>query len=68
MASKKIMPIAHQYKENTMRTYTVKDGDTLWGIAKEQLHSAARYTEIVHLNGLKTATLRIGQVLQLPRR
>ena len=51
-----------------MRTYTVKDGDTLWSIAKEQLHSAARYTEIVHLNGLKTATLQIGQVLHLPRR
>ena len=51
-----------------MRTYTVKDGDTLWGIAKEQLHSAARYTEIVHLNGLKTATLQIGQALQLPRK
>ena len=51
-----------------MRTYTVKTGDTLWGIAKEQLHSAARYTEIVHINGLKTATIQIGQMLQIPRR
>ena len=68
MASKKTMPIARLYKENIMRIYTVKNGDTLWGIAREQLHSAARYTEIVHLNGLKTATLQIGQALQLPRR
>ena len=51
-----------------MRKYIVKDGDTLWGIAKEQLHSAARYVEIVQLNGLKLATLQAGQVLQLPRR
>lgn len=50
-----------------MRKYTVKNGDTLWCIAKKHLHSAARYVEIVHLNGLKTAKLQIGQVLLLPQ-
>ena len=48
------------------RTYTVQKDDTLWGIAKKELGSGARYTEIVALNGLKTATIYTGQVLKLP--
>lgn len=48
------------------RTYTVKSGDTLWGIAKKELGSGARYTEIVQLNGLKTSTIYSGQKLKLP--
>lgn len=50
------------------RTYTVKSGDTLWGIAKKELGSGARYTEIVKLNGLKTNTIYSGQVLKLPEK
>ena len=52
----------------TQRTYTVKSGDTLWGIAKNNLGSGARYTEIVQLNGLKTTTIYSGQVLKLPEK
>ncbi|MBR4870107.1 MAG: LysM peptidoglycan-binding domain-containing protein, partial [Oscillospiraceae bacterium] len=48
------------------RTYTVKSGDTLWGIAKKELGSGARYTEIVQVNGLKTTTIYSGQKLKLP--
>lgn len=48
------------------RTYTVKSGDTLWGIAKKELGSGARYTEIVKLNGLKTNVIYSGQKLKLP--
>lgn len=48
------------------RTYIVKSGDTLWGIAKKELGSGARYTEIVQLNGLKTSTIYSGQKLKLP--
>ena len=50
------------------RTYTVKSGDTLWGIAKKELGSGARYTEIVQLNGLKTTTIYSGQKLKLPEK
>jgi nucleoid-associated protein YgaU len=46
--------------------YIVEAGDTLWSIAKKHLGKAARYQEIVRLNGLKTATLTAGQALQLP--
>ena len=48
------------------RTYTVKSGDTLWGIAKKELGSGARYTEIVQLNGLKTSGIIVGQKLKIP--
>lgn len=50
------------------RIYTVKSGDTLWGIAKKELGSGARYTEIVQLNGLKTSTIYTGQKLKLPEK
>ena len=49
------------------RVYVVKKGDTLWGIAKAQLGKGARYTEIVALNGLKSATIYSGQKLKLPQ-
>ena len=49
------------------RIYTVLKSDTLWSIAKAELGSGYRYTEIVHLNGLKTATLYEGQKLVLPQ-
>lgn len=50
------------------RTYKVVSGDTLWGIAKKELGSGARYTEIVKLNGLKTSTIYSGQILKLPEK
>ena len=49
------------------KNYTVAPGDTLWNIAKQQLGSVARYTEIVKLNRLKTATIYAGQTLQIPQ-
>ena len=48
------------------RIYKVSAGDTLWGIAKKYLGRVSRYTEIVRLNGLKTAYLSEGQLLVLP--
>ncbi len=51
-----------------MRTYTVKEDDTLWGIAKAELGSAKRYTEIVQINTLKESTLIPNQALMLPER
>ena len=47
-------------------TYTVKAGDTLWGIAKQFLGDGSRYPEIKSLNGLTTDLILVGQVLKLP--
>lgn len=50
-------------------TYTVQQGDTLWGIAAKTLGNGARWTEIRDLNknvlGSST-TVRPGMVLKLP--
>ena len=48
------------------KLYTVHSGDTLWSVAKKLLGSSASYTEIVKLNGIKTATLYAGQTLKIP--
>ncbi len=50
------------------KTYTVKRGDTLWGIASKQLGSGYRYKEIMKLNGLKNTRIVSGQRLKLPER
>ena len=51
---------------STYKNYVVREGDTLWIIAKKELGSSAQYAEIVAANRLKTATLYEGMVLQLP--
>jgi len=54
------------------KTYTVKNGDTLWKIAKLELNDGSRYSEIAKLNGITNAeeiiypVLEVGRVLQLP--
>ena len=51
------------------KTYTVKPGDTLSGIAKEQLGSAGAYMKIFELNKDQLTDpdkIKPGQVLQLP--
>jgi N-acetylmuramoyl-L-alanine amidase len=47
-------------------TYTVADGDTLWGIAAKLLGNGARYREIMALNGLTSYMIRPGQLLKIP--
>ncbi|AAM24273.1 MAG: LysM-repeat proteins and domain [Caldanaerobacter subterraneus] len=44
-------------------TYTVKPGDTLWGISQKY---GITYTKLMALNGLQTTTIYPGQVLQVP--
>lgn len=48
------------------RTYTVKQGDSLWGIAQKYLGQGSRYPEIVRLNGITNNTIHPGMVLKLP--
>lgn len=45
--------------------YTVKNGDTLWGIAERELGSALKYKELMALNGLTADTIYPGQKLRL---
>lgn len=47
-------------------TYTVKDGDSLWGIAERFLGSGLKYPEIMAANGLKSSLIYVGQVLRIP--
>jgi len=47
-------------------TYTVKKGDTLWGIAAAKLGNGSRYPEIKSLNGLASDNINVGQVLKIP--
>lgn len=53
----------------TTREYIVKDGDSCWKIAADELGDGSRYTEIIELNGLsKNPKLNIGMKLKLPAR
>lgn len=47
--------------------YTVKAGDSLWKIAAATLGKGSRYTEIVKLNNLTGSTIKVGQVLKIPK-
>ncbi|TFG47920.1 MAG: LysM peptidoglycan-binding domain-containing protein, partial [Candidatus Brocadiia bacterium] len=51
------------------RSYTVRGGESLWGIAEKQLGDGSRYKEIIKLNGgvLKDGnTVEAGTKLNLP--
>lgn len=50
------------------KVYAVKKGDSLWTISKKYLGSGTRYKEIMQLNDLKSALIRIGQKLKLPKK
>lgn len=52
----------------TYRTYTVAQGDSLWGIASKLLGKGARYTEIKTLNGLTSNYIYVGNVLKIPNK
>ncbi|UCH33766.1 MAG: LysM peptidoglycan-binding domain-containing protein [Armatimonadota bacterium] len=51
------------------KTYTVKDGESLWTIARSQLGDGRRAEEIAELNGIKAPyNIRVGDKLKLPTR
>lgn len=50
----------------TPKTYTVKSGDTLWGIAKRELGDGSQYSYLASKNGIQNPNLIYpGQVIQL---
>ncbi|MCL6597935.1 MAG: LysM peptidoglycan-binding domain-containing protein [Alicyclobacillus macrosporangiidus] len=57
-------------KPPTPKTYTVKSGDTLWGIAKKLSGSGSNYTTLYQLNksviGPDPNLIKPGQVLRIP--
>jgi nucleoid-associated protein YgaU len=53
------------------KAYVVKQGDSLWTIAKEKLGNGSRYTEILELNKdvlADESSLTVGMGLKLPER
>lgn len=52
--------------KSTPTKYTVKEGDTLWNICKQQLGDGQKYKEVAKLNNLENPDLiKVGQVLRL---
>ena len=52
--------------KSTPTKYTVKEGDTLWNICKEQLGDGQKYKEIAELNNIANPdVIHVGQVLRL---
>ena len=53
-------------KENK-KTYVVKNGDSLWKIARKELNDGSRYNEIAKLNGIDNPdVISVGKTLLLP--
>lgn len=55
-------------KSAASQTYVVKQSDTLWKIAQNELGDGKKYTEIMLYNNLKNGNIRVGQVLVIPSR
>lgn len=51
----------------TYTTYTVKKGDSLWGISKKLLGKGSKYPQIQKANGLTKNLIRVGQKLKIPK-
>ena len=61
-----VVTTSPQESEPTYTTYVVKDGDTLWRIAKKLLGNGNRWPEIANLNGIKGTIIYAGQKLKIP--
>ena len=52
--------------KETPKTYTVKQGDTLWAIAKKNFNDGSKYKELAQLNNINNPNvLKVGQVIKL---
>jgi LysM repeat protein len=55
-----------EVSKETVKTYTVKPGDSLWAICKKSLGDGSKYPDIAKLNGISNPSLiSAGQVLKL---
>lgn len=69
VSPQQLQPAPRKHPGKTRNVYVVKDGDSLWKIAENQLGNGGRYNEIVDLN---TTSLRdennlfVGMRLKLP--
>lgn len=60
--------VQDRVNELMVRTYKVKEHDTLWRIAEKELGNPHRFPEIMELNNLKNDIIHAGQVLKLPKK
>ena len=56
------------WNKDEPRIYTVKAGDTLWGIARDELGDYHRFEEIKAINGLVSSVIYVGERLKLPKK
>lgn len=54
-------------EQNTYYTYTVKTGDTLWGIASREMGSGTKYMDLMRFNKMTTITIRPGDLIKIPK-
>lgn len=60
------VPEVPETNTETTTDYTVKKGDTLWGISRKFLGRGNRYPEIMDANGMTSTVIRPGKVLKIP--
>lgn len=63
-------PVAPETKppvaSSAEKTYTVKAGDTLWGVAAQEMGNGNQWQKIYDANKLKSRSLTAGQTLVIP--
>lgn len=65
------LPLKKPNRARQGKSYTVRDGDSLWKIAAEQLGDGSRYTEVAKLNDDVLSdedSLTVGMTLKIPAR
>ena len=62
-----LTPALNTQNNNAEITYEVKKGDSLWRVAKNQMGSGYKWTELKKLNNLKSDALEVGQKLTIPQ-
>ena len=63
------LPLKKPNRARQGKSYTVRDGDSLWKIAAEQLGDGSRYTEVAKLNDDVLSdedSLTVGMTLKMP--
>ena len=63
VASQSQTPTSSQFSKVKFKDYKVKDKDTLWDIAGKKMSVVSKIKE---LNGLKSDTIKPGQILKIP--